>query len=111
MQNERSAFEVVEVLTECRLRDAEHREHMYWRRDGGSLAPGFYVVSWPRGAAVGRFHEDAVFRGPLSRDEAAAALQRLNKWAEAGPVLEQGDEAVRATQFRSARLKAYRRAT
>jgi len=56
-------FEIVRVISECRLIDEESFEHVYWRRDGRPLALGCYIVSWPPGARVGRFNEDAVFRG------------------------------------------------
>ena len=71
-------FEVVRVISECRLVDEESFEHVYWRRDGKPLAQGYYVVSWPPRARVGRFNEDAVFRGPCrQRTEAFAALEEL----------------------------------
>ena len=68
-------FAVVRVISECRLIDEESFEHLYWRRDGRPLAPGYYIVSWPPGARAGGFHEEAVFRGPYrERTEALAAL-------------------------------------
>ena len=76
MVDDRVESQVVEVLSECRLLDAERREKTYWRRDGSCLAPGFYVVSEPAGAAAGRFYEDSQFRGPYDKRESAeAALQ------------------------------------
>lgn len=78
MSNGKTAFQVVEVLGECRMRNGEDREHRYWRRDGRSLLPGFYVVHWPPGATVGRFNEDALFEGPFrERGGAEAALPRI----------------------------------
>ena len=80
-------FEVVRVISECRLVDEESFEHVYWRRDGKPLAQGYYIVSWPPGARVGRFNEDAVFRGPYrQRTEALAALEEpaaraADRWA------------------------------
>jgi hypothetical protein len=71
-------FEIVRVTSECRLVDEEVVEHVYWRRDGKPLALGYYVVSWPPGARVGRFNEDAVFRGPYrQRTEALAAVEEF----------------------------------
>ena len=85
MDDAKSGFQVVEVLGECRLRDAQGRKHMYWRRDGCSLTPGFYVVHWPPGAVIGRFHEDAKFEGPFrERSGAEAGMQRLKAYADAG---------------------------
>jgi hypothetical protein len=69
-------FEIVRVISECRLIDEESFEHVYWRRDGKPLALGCYIVTWPPGARVGRFNEEAVFRGPYrQRTEALAALE------------------------------------
>jgi len=79
MVDERGMYQIVEVLSECRLLDQERREKMYWRRDGSCLEPGFYVVSEPAGAA-GRFYEDAQFRGPYGKRESAeAALRDLDR--------------------------------
>jgi hypothetical protein len=69
-------FEIVRVISECRLIDEESFEHVYWRRDGKPLALGCYIVSWPPGAKVGRYNEEAVFHGPYrERKEALAALE------------------------------------
>ena len=76
MVEQSGEYQIVEVLSECRLLDAARREKMYWRRDGSCLVPGFYVVSEPAGPAVGRFYEDAQFRGPYGRRESAEALLR-----------------------------------
>jgi hypothetical protein len=78
MDGVKGKFQVVEVTGECCLRDGGGTEHAYWRRDGCSLAPGFYVVHWPPGGTVGRFHEDARFEGPFtSRGGAEAGLPRI----------------------------------
>ncbi len=76
MVEDRVESQVVEVLSECRLLDAEREEKMYWRRDGSCLAPGFYVVSEPVGAAAGRFYENSLFRGPYDKRESAEAALR-----------------------------------
>jgi hypothetical protein len=52
------------VISESRLVDDHSNEHVYWRRDGRPLAPGYYLVSLPAGTARRRFNEDAAFRGP-----------------------------------------------
>jgi hypothetical protein len=78
MVEQSGAYQIVEVLSECRLLNAKREEKMYWRRDGSCLAPGFYVVSEPARAAAGRFYEDAQFRGPYGKRESAeAALREL----------------------------------
>ena|SRR6185436_15399236 len=78
MEGAKQGFRVVEVVGACCLRDVEGTEHPYWRRDGSSLAPGWYVVHWPSGASAGRFNEDACFEGPfLKRSSAEAGLPRI----------------------------------
>jgi len=68
----------VRVISECRLIDERSSEQVYWRRDGKSLAPGYYVVRNPPGGPARRYNEDAVFRGPYPlRGEARAALEQL----------------------------------
>jgi hypothetical protein len=70
--------QIVEVISEHRLRDAEQREWRYWRRDGKPLPTGYYLVSLPQSRTHGRFSEDADFRGPYRRRDAAqAALEQL----------------------------------
>jgi hypothetical protein len=76
--NTKRKAQVVEVTGVCTLQDAAGVEHPYWRRDGRSVTPGFYVVHWPPGATVGRFNEDTFFEGPfLQRSSAEAALPRI----------------------------------
>ena len=98
MNNAKRKFRIVEVLGVCSLRDAEGIEHPYWRRDGHSLVPGFYIAHWPSGAAVGRFNEDALFEGPFrQRSGAEAALPKIvaldesgDAWGPCDPCLEAG---------------------
>ena len=85
MRNEAGGFEIVEVLSECCLRDANSREQLYWRRDGTSLAPGYYVVNWPADPGLHRFGEDSIFHGPFAgHPSAVAALDRLSAAIAAG---------------------------
>jgi len=79
--------ELVTVVTHARLVDAESREQVYWRRDGTGLAPGFYVVTWPPGAARHAFNEDAHFSGPFRTEQAAEeALERATeRWSRQRP--------------------------
>jgi hypothetical protein len=87
MTGEADNFEIVEVLSECRLRDAQSKERFYWRRDGTSLAPGFYVVNWPPGAGHRKFHEDSLFHGPFrQRESAQESLRKLKAWGAAGRI-------------------------
>lgn len=78
MHGEDARFEIVRVISDFRLLDADQCEWAYWRRDGRGLSTGWYVVSWPAGRGVKRFNEDAEFHGPFRiRDDAEFALQRL----------------------------------
>jgi hypothetical protein len=70
--------QIVEVISEYRVRDADQREWRYWRRDGKPLAAGYYLVKSPQTRGRGQFSEDADFRGPYRRRDAAqAALEQL----------------------------------
>ena len=79
MEQETDKYEVVHVIREFRLVDAESYERVYWRRDGVPLARGYYVVSWPARARTRMFNEDARFRGPFrNRREAQLRLEQLS---------------------------------
>jgi hypothetical protein len=78
MQTQCAKVQIVEVINEHRLLDADQCEWRYWRRDGKPLPAGYYLVQLPQRAAHARFHEDADFRGPFrQRDAAQAALEQL----------------------------------
>jgi hypothetical protein len=75
-------LEVVRVISEHRLLDARSDEHVYWRRNGCGLVPGYYVVRRRDDVVRRPFNEDVEFRGPFrryedaekTRDELAARL-------------------------------------
>jgi hypothetical protein len=74
------SFEIVHVIGQGRLIDAESYERTIWARDGGSLAVGFYVVCWSAAGLEGTFGDDATFRGPFrDRQEAWAAVEQLRE--------------------------------
>lgn len=84
METEYGSFDIVRVVSGCRLLDAGSQEHVYWRRNGQPLAEGYYVVVWPPGTVVRRFNEDAEFRGPFQqRESAQATLEQLKAQSEA----------------------------
>lgn len=84
METEYGTFDIVRVVSGCRLLDAGSQERVYWRRNGQPLAEGYYVVIWPPGTVVRRFNEDAEFRGPYpQRETAQAALEQLKARFEA----------------------------
>lgn len=70
--------EIVQVISGCRLIDSRSNEHIYWRRDGCGLVPGYYVTQRPGVAAYEVFNESTEFRGPYrSREDARAAMDEL----------------------------------
>lgn len=84
METEYGTFDIVRVVSGCRLLDTGSHERVYWRRNGQPLAEGYYVVSWPPGTVVRRFNEDAEFRGPFQQREVAqAALEQLKARSDA----------------------------
>ena len=75
MDAKQQGFQVVQVVSHCRLLDAQSREQIYWRSNGLGLAKGWYGVTWPAGAVIGRFNEIACFHGPYpTRAEASSAM-------------------------------------
>ena len=67
--------EIVRVISECRLVDSRSDEHIYWRRDGCGLPPGYYLTRPERAIPQGAFNEDVEFRGPyVSREAALRAM-------------------------------------
>lgn len=66
-------IQLVEVIDEYRLRDANECEWRYWRRDGKPLRPGYYVVWLAPAGCCTRFGEDADFSGPYHGPRAARA--------------------------------------
>jgi hypothetical protein len=78
MESDYDRFETVYVIDGHRLIDPESYERQYQRPDGLSLAPGYYVASWPESVRTRRFDERALFHGPFERRPVAqAVLERL----------------------------------
>lgn len=78
MEARSADYEVVHVISEFRLLDEESYERVYWRRDGKSLSPGYYIVNWGPGTVRRKFDEAAEFRGPYRIEaDARAAARRL----------------------------------
>lgn len=71
-------FEVVYVLSDFHLLDANSRQRAYTRRDGVPLAEGHYFVCWPPGSDSSRFDTNAAFHGPFMRlRDAITNMSRL----------------------------------
>jgi hypothetical protein len=74
-------FEVVHVLDDCTLLDAESYQRKYCARTR-RLTPGHYVVTWPHEMQRRRFDEHAEFQGPYpSCLDAWRVLDRLESKA------------------------------
>ena len=75
MDTRREEFRIVQVTSHCRLRDTDGEEHIYWRRNGRGVEPGWFGVTWPAGGVCDRFDEATVFHGPyVTRAEALSAM-------------------------------------
>ena len=73
-------FEIVAVIREFWLVDAESYQRRYSTNDGQPLAPGYYVVNWPEHVRARRFNEHAMFYGPFKlRMEAQEAHDLMHK--------------------------------
>ena len=70
-------FEVVHVLDDSKLIDAESYQRSYHCAKSRHLAPGFYVVSWPEQIRQRRFDEQCDFSGPFAHTEAWREHDRL----------------------------------
>jgi hypothetical protein len=79
-------FEVVHVLDDCTLIDAESYQRKYCARTR-RLTPGHYVVTWPHETQRRRFDEHAEFQGPYTSCLAAwRVLDRLESKARSAPL-------------------------
>jgi hypothetical protein len=77
-------FEIVAVIRDFWLVDAESYQRRYCTNHGQPLAPGYYVVNWPEHIRARRFtDEHAAFHRPFKlRKEAQAALDWMHKKRE-----------------------------
>jgi hypothetical protein len=64
-------IEIVRVIDGASLLDSESYQRRYRRAGGRALAPGHYVVVWPRSCAAAAFDEEAEFIGPFDSIPAA----------------------------------------
>jgi hypothetical protein len=73
--------ELVKVIRDFWLLDAESYQRSYCTSHGNPLEPGFYVVSWPDKVRDRRFNEEAAFHGPFSlREHAQKFLEDMNRY-------------------------------
>lgn len=80
MEADYDIFEIVAVIRDFCLIDAESYQRSYSTRHGQPMAPGYYVVKWPEHIRARRFNEHATFHGPFKlSDEAQATLKHMHK--------------------------------
>jgi len=73
-------FEIVAVIRDFWLIDAESYQRSYCTNHGQPLTPGYYVVDWPEHIRARRFNEHAAFHGPFKlRKEAQEVFNRMHK--------------------------------
>ncbi|MGZ8227390.1 MAG: hypothetical protein ACXWT3_12250 [Methylococcaceae bacterium] len=76
-------LEIVTIVRDFWLIDAESYQRRYSTKHRQPLTPGYYVVNWPEHIRARRFNEDATFHGPFKlRDEARAALGKMHEERE-----------------------------
>jgi len=71
-------FEIVKIIRDFWLFDAESYQRRYRTTQNQPLTPGYYVVAWPETIRARRFNEQAAFHGPFNlRQEAQAFLATM----------------------------------
>jgi hypothetical protein len=72
--------EIVKVIPNFWLFDAESYQRSYSTNHGNPLLPGYYVVAWPETIRVKRFNKQASFHGPYkNRQDAQAFLATMQE--------------------------------
>lgn len=106
MDAEYDIFEIVAVIREFWLVDAESYQRRYCTNDGHPLAPGYYVVFWPEHIRARRFNEHAMFHGPFkSRKEAQAAQDLMQRQWKRVLTMSSGISSVAAPNYRRMEVK------
>jgi hypothetical protein len=94
-------FEIVAVIRDFWLVDAESYQRSYCTNHGQPLTPGYYVVNWPEHIRARRFNEHAAFHGPFKlRKEAEATLDVMHRH-----ILTISSEISRVTAPNSSRME------
>ena len=97
-------FEIVAVIRDFWLVDAESYQRTYCTNHGQPLTPGYYVVNWPEHIRAKRFNERAEFHGPFKlRKEAQAAHDWMHK--KRGSILTRASEISSVAAPKSSRQK------
>ena len=73
-------LEIVAVIRDFWLVDAESYQRTYRTNHGQPLTPGYYIVNWPKHIRARRFDEHAAFHGPFKlRKEAQETLDWMHR--------------------------------
>ena len=102
MDAEYDIYEIVKVIPDFWLFDAESYQRSYSTNHNKPLASGFYIVTWPESVRARRFNEMAAFHGPFShRQEAQAFLLSMKKYKYLliPPVKKSGQAVSRDSQL------------
>ncbi len=68
-------FEIVKVIREFWLFDAESYQRKYRNTQDRALIPSYYVVTWPETSRIRRFDEHSSFHGPFKLSQEAQAFR------------------------------------
>ena len=99
-------FEIVAVIRDFWLVDAESYQRRYCTNHGQTFAPGYYVVNWPEHIRTRRFNEQAAFHGPYPlRKEAQAACDWMRQERENFLAMSSGSSSVTALDSSRAAVK------
>lgn len=83
MDAEYDIFEIVTVMRDFWLVDAESYQRRYCTQHGEPLTSGYYVVMWPEHIRIRRFNEYAAYHGPFKfRQEAQVVLEWMRREQE-----------------------------
>lgn len=80
MDADYDVYEIVKVIRDFWLIDAESYQRQYHTTQNQPLATGYYVVAWPDTIRIRRFNVQASFYGPFNlRQEAQAFLATMQE--------------------------------
>lgn len=74
MDSDYDLFEIVKVIRDFWLFDAESYQRQYSTTRSQPLAAGYYVVTWPETIRIRRFNKQASFHGPYKNRQDAQAF-------------------------------------
>jgi hypothetical protein len=103
-------FEMVMVIPDFWLFDAELYQRRYCTGHGQPLAAGYYIVSWPEHIRARRFNEHALFHGPFTcRKEAQKSLDGMQRKRKLTLSMEQAAVAFDSRRMEVKKAASYQR--